>query len=623
MKKINNITFKNFKAFFGEEKLTFEGGKNLLLYGENGSGKSSIYWGLYTFLQSSGKKIKEISKYFANFDNTNPVTYESLKNVFSSNTDDSFIELETIDENQVTTRHKIQENFANTNLSTDKTIALANASSDFIHYKLLYNFYDVSHKHELNLWKVFMRDIFPYFRKAETDKYYSTRIEDVLKGVPMSSGGKKVSRIAGRPQTEYVHKIDSLNNDIQKFIYDIETNANEFLKSNFYNDKDEIKIELNYDTKIDYDSVRYNQKNKYKITLFVKVWDENKNDWITIKRPQSFLNEAILTRIAFCVRIGAFRTRLVISDYKILCLDDLLISLDMGNRDKIIQIILNTEDKPSLKFFDDFQKLIFTHDKAFFNLCKQRINLSRKSEDWIFKEMYWDTDIIPHHPFLDNSTDYFERAEKHLKAFDYPAAANALRQGLENLIFNFLPDNERYMLKEGITTEKTLEGMLTSLKKILKTNEQDISMINNLFVYKDHLLNPLSHNNIKTPVYKEELKSILNIIPLLQKMKSNILKEITSNPTVIKFIDISTKDALTHEYFIEIKEHVLKYTLLDGKTYLNKIECIVTKSKLSDGSEKIWNQPYRSLQDCARRIAHYLGTSYSDDVAIISKLYFS
>jgi len=52
MKKINQITFNNFKAFFGKEKLSLEG-KNLLLYGENGSGKSSIYWGLYTFLQSS------------------------------------------------------------------------------------------------------------------------------------------------------------------------------------------------------------------------------------------------------------------------------------------------------------------------------------------------------------------------------------------------------------------------------------------------------------------------------------------------------------------------------------------------------------------------------------------
>ncbi|KAA6311888.1 hypothetical protein EZS27_037075 [termite gut metagenome] len=65
MKKINQIIFRNFKAFFGEELLTLNG-KNLLLYGENGSGKSSIYWGLYTFLQSSGKTTQEIGKYFIN-----------------------------------------------------------------------------------------------------------------------------------------------------------------------------------------------------------------------------------------------------------------------------------------------------------------------------------------------------------------------------------------------------------------------------------------------------------------------------------------------------------------------------------------------------------------------------
>jgi ABC-type molybdenum transport system ATPase subunit/photorepair protein PhrA len=40
MKKINSIKFKNFKAFYGEEPIQLDG-KNLLVYGENGSGKSS------------------------------------------------------------------------------------------------------------------------------------------------------------------------------------------------------------------------------------------------------------------------------------------------------------------------------------------------------------------------------------------------------------------------------------------------------------------------------------------------------------------------------------------------------------------------------------------------------
>ena len=42
-KNIKEITLYNFKAFYGENTIKLDG-KNLLLYGENGSGKSSIYW---------------------------------------------------------------------------------------------------------------------------------------------------------------------------------------------------------------------------------------------------------------------------------------------------------------------------------------------------------------------------------------------------------------------------------------------------------------------------------------------------------------------------------------------------------------------------------------------------
>jgi DNA repair exonuclease SbcCD ATPase subunit len=42
MYKIKEITLHNFKFFYGNRNLDFER-KNILLYGENGSGKSSIY----------------------------------------------------------------------------------------------------------------------------------------------------------------------------------------------------------------------------------------------------------------------------------------------------------------------------------------------------------------------------------------------------------------------------------------------------------------------------------------------------------------------------------------------------------------------------------------------------
>lgn len=616
MKKINSIKFKNFKAFYGEETLQLDG-KNLLVYGENGSGKSSIFWGLYTFLQSSTKPLSEITKYFVNA-NQHP---DSIKNVFAAPASDSYIEIETVADGGVTTKHKIDDATANTNLPIDTTIAIANASSDFINYKLLYNFYNVTHKHDLNLWQVFMRDIFPYFRNNEFQKYYKGRIDDILSGVPMSSGGTKISRIGGRPQVEYVNIITALNNDIDLFINEVEQNANQFLKEHFCDNKDVLRLHLNYNRKIDYDSVRYDRKDNYSINLKLEIRDKTTSPWITIERPHSFLNEAQLTRIAIAVRFGALQTRLFTGDYKILCLDDMLISLDMGNRDKVIQLVLNVEDKPTLRFFDSFQKIIFTHDKGFFNLCKQRIRLSGKESDWINKEIYLDTDKVPQRPFIDNSTDYFQRAEKHLKAFDYPAAANALRQGFENLIFEFLPENERYALnKEGVLSVKTLDGMLSSLKQILQNHNQNINMINDLFIYKDHLLNPLSHNNLKTAVYKLELQQLLSIVPIFESLKTTVLKNLLDIPTIIKFIDTNIVTGNLTTYYISIRENLIKYKLLDGKDYINKAECIVVKSILPDSTEIIHNHHCKNIKDCARKIAYNLGTTYADDTAILSKL---
>jgi ABC-type molybdenum transport system ATPase subunit/photorepair protein PhrA len=54
MKKIISIKLNNFRAFLGlYEPVLLKNGENLLIYGENGSGKSSLFRGLKTFFQSS------------------------------------------------------------------------------------------------------------------------------------------------------------------------------------------------------------------------------------------------------------------------------------------------------------------------------------------------------------------------------------------------------------------------------------------------------------------------------------------------------------------------------------------------------------------------------------------
>ena len=54
--KIHTIEITNYKAFLGTHKINV-GGKNLFIYGENGSGKSSLYYALKDFFQSSVEDI--------------------------------------------------------------------------------------------------------------------------------------------------------------------------------------------------------------------------------------------------------------------------------------------------------------------------------------------------------------------------------------------------------------------------------------------------------------------------------------------------------------------------------------------------------------------------------------
>ncbi len=64
MKRIKEVHINNFKFFPDSEPIKIDG-KNILLYGENGSGKSSFYWALYTLSECSQKTDPEqIKKYF-------------------------------------------------------------------------------------------------------------------------------------------------------------------------------------------------------------------------------------------------------------------------------------------------------------------------------------------------------------------------------------------------------------------------------------------------------------------------------------------------------------------------------------------------------------------------------
>jgi recombinational DNA repair ATPase RecF len=79
MSAIDKIILRNFKAFNDTTEIILDG-NHLLMFGENGSGKSSIYWALYTLLQGTNKSQSDISKYFTPNNQENLINQTYLKN---------------------------------------------------------------------------------------------------------------------------------------------------------------------------------------------------------------------------------------------------------------------------------------------------------------------------------------------------------------------------------------------------------------------------------------------------------------------------------------------------------------------------------------------------------------
>jgi len=594
MQKVKSITLRNFKYFFGHEdqyaqnKLTLDGA-NLLLYGENGSGKSSIYWALYTFLQSCLKeKRSEIEKYF------NHEHEENLRNRFAANNADSGIIIEFEDSN---TGRVVQEQIASWNISTFQSTQLKQSlvSSDFINYKYLSKLYDFRNSEGIDLFKLFERDIFMFidFEEAYTkhdgslsESTYASDwwkfISTEYKNLPKNNNNKKYAERSeeyARFKNETIPKFIRL---LKRFLEDITRVANEFLENEF---KEAFIIEFDLDAiecvfnkrvegkTREKDGKLHKPKIPLKVNFTHAHFDEGQE---SIHKPHTFLNEARLTAIALAIRFAILDRRpLFPNSARLLILDDLLLSLDMSHRDKVLDIIL------SPTFVDTYQLLIFTHDRAFFNMCRNRIN-DRFKSGWVFREMYQDEneDGIPV-PFVPDNQNYLDRAKKYLKEFDYPACANYLRKETERLLTHILPQNLTIHLKdnddEGSKPLK-LENMIANLKTYFSQLGGDFTPFEKLKEHKDLLMNPLSHDNLDTPIYKRELISSIELIEKLKQLEVVVILTDSdhSNPLILKETDTAGDE---WDYTFYLHENLRLIKTLDGNWLINNPKCFFTIRK--------------------------------------------
>lgn len=510
MPAIEKLHIVGFKAFPNEFDLQFDG-KNLLMYGENGSGKSSVFFALHCIFQAPLKR--DVGKKY--FDVTNDQHLKNLNNLSA----DSKISV-WFDESHPFI-YGIDKNGYNTELLGGAHPLPANITGCFINHQFLFDFFNFRNSQNVNLFPVFIKDILPFCRDDHSGLHIGEMYDEI-----MFSVRKKGNRI----HPNYLSNILYFNNSVKTVVEEINIYASDIYNNYFkYDNEAELLIRLRYDSNSDkpsgdlneywlkYDRVveRFNENGTVKERLssykkfndpFIGLEILEKNADGTYRRivkPQVYFNEAKLTSIALSVRFALLNLDRP-ADGRFLALDDMLISLDMSNRAKVVEFLLSISNK--------YKIYLFTHDKLFFEYFKHK-SKHRSATEWIYKEIYMGDDKVP---YLRNSDDYLEEAEHHIKQHKFEIAGNFLRKSAEAFCKRFLPN--RLHLSNDYS-KLDLNGMIVNCVRYAKESGiEDISIFDELDEHRKFILNPSSHDSYDVVKYHYEIKRCLDVLKKLQSI---------------------------------------------------------------------------------------------------------
>lgn len=517
MSKIKNLKLSNFK-FFREEETINLNGKHLLLYGENGSGKSSVFWGLYTLLESAMKTAPETEKYFKSL----AISDESLVNIFASEVScittkkahyDSYIELE--DDNSI--KHHLS--LLDGSICGDANAKESRKATDFINYQAIFKFQEFKNSETPDLYKVFCYSILPYV----------TFSPFTLKGKVLSNANDMWKEYNIGPGTTTNHKGDTIQ------VYKHSQDYIDFLSFerhfdgelagliDFINNKafDMMKkLGYNIAFKLEYTSPKHSKRDKlyiptsFQVVLCITHYN---GKIVTVRKPHTFLNEAKMAAVATAIRLLVLNHRVntaAANALNVLVLDDIMISLDMSNRDRLMDLLL-------AEYSNKYQILFLTHDKSLYNFVDHKIKQHKQGADWLRKEMYVGecaTTKQEYPVIIDGECDSLEKAKKFFAAKDYITTAVYIRQTIEKIFSGAVPDEvkrriDNKMKDKFISLNNTWQQVNEIHKNIPKAVQELFDQS------KLMILNPSAHNQrLSQPIYKRELQDAFKLVDELQKL---------------------------------------------------------------------------------------------------------
>ena len=263
--RVTKIEIKNFRAFYGTLEIDLhKAGKNLLVYGENGSGKSSLYLALKSFLESSEDAATR---------------FENHQNIFIK--DDGHIRL-NLRANPRANEH-VYEWSQTVKETEDPLIIDALKAKGFLDYKALLETHYIHHESDtVDVFNLLVKNLLANIVSKAANQSIGENWERILGLLPSQRNAtRQIATLEGQ--------LEVFNGELTEILAELRIRASEILR----------KFEDNIALDFDFQGVKYDHNNNgldnQQILLKVKFFNGD------LPVHHNFLNEAKLSAIALSI----------------------------------------------------------------------------------------------------------------------------------------------------------------------------------------------------------------------------------------------------------------------------------------------------------------------------------
>ena len=521
--KIKTLTVENFRAFPGPvpQKFTLDG-KNLLVYGENGSGKSSLFHALKTF-----------------FTLNRPNTVTETCNVFSKD-----------DTGQKLTNHWIEVEFDDGRppvrwvgptraaaWTMDTRVVPTALRRGCLDYRALL---DTNYGHGDDKINLFELAIGPLLGDYPAPVGGGTATIAELWEACSAPFWKDAARTVPARRTSRVKRLVITATGIFSRGFALALDA---IKPQVDTLLTELPVEeMQLDT-LYFPGVTYNPDTN----LFDgRVLQPNISlHGYLIAHPQHFLNEARLSALGLAVYLGGRLTCVPTggNDLKLLVLDDVLIGIDVSNRLPLLDLLRT--------HFHDWQIVLLTHDKTWFDMAEFHVE---GNDTWTSMKMFdgttdgsFSVPIVVH----ENCSSFqvaLDKASRFLDQFEYQAAANYARSAFEGALKRFCEKRAVPVVFKTDLRDLNSEMLLDAIDNWVRIDYKRIfyaAALERTRLFRRIILNPLSHADAPAVKYEVEgaIQAVRKLDEILSQKPPQDPKLVQDSETIAKKA-IPTKDEL-------------------------------------------------------------------------------